>query len=104
MIGIRIHAFWVAWLLIGAIALSSALVTVAGFQEGNTSLFDFLTSVMIEEETEETERSETENELEKEINTPQLVPLTSAGNLICSYFKAHPIVVHPEITSPPPEA
>ncbi len=104
MIGIRVYAIWVVWLLIGAIALSSALITVAGFQEGNTSLFDLLTTVIIEEETEETERSETENELVKGITTTQLVPLTSAGNLTCSYFKAHPIVVHPEITSPPPEA
>ena len=90
--------------MIGAIALSSALVTLAGFQDGNASLFDLLTSITIEEETEETERSETENELEKEIKTSQEVPLTSAGSLMLSYFKAHPIVVHPEITSPPPEA
>ncbi len=103
MIGIRIYAIWVAWVLIGAIALSSALVTFAGFQDGNSSLFDLLTSITIEEETEETERSETENELEKEIRTPQLLPLKSAGTLMLSYFKAHPIVVHPEITSPPPE-
>ena len=103
MIGIRVYATLLAWLLIGAIALSSSLVTVAGFQEGNTSLFDFLTSIVIEEETEETERSETENELEKEIKTSQEVPLISAGSVMLSYFKAHPIVVHPEITSPPPE-
>ncbi|MCF8276637.1 MAG: hypothetical protein K9J17_07875 [Flavobacteriales bacterium] len=87
------------------ILISTFQVSVVGFQTGDNSWFDFLTTVMAEEETEDAQSEEDSFEaMDWLLSDHSFVELASVFSSETYRFHNPYISFVGEVSSPPPEA
>ena len=102
---LRAKVCWISVLFVGAILLASIQLAVSGFQ--SSSAFELLTNVMDEEESEDSDKSEKEEKVkEAESDATHVLHFMIESTDLIGFTKSDLAYkpVHPEITSPPPEA